>query len=71
VIEVVLDAEVAWSPGRLRVVGADGVLHTPAALDGTTRAGTLQAGQTLRVVIPWLGPDPESIEASDLILEIA
>lgn len=71
VIEVVVDGLVRWDPAAAVAIDADGRQEPVAAEEGTTRAGPVGAGQTVRLVIAWSGADPARIELPDLILEVA
>lgn len=64
VLEVTLDEATTWAPEPLEVEDAAGrrVRTTPVA--GTTRAGAVAAGATVRLVLAWSGPLPARVYVS-------
>lgn len=75
VIELEVDAPLSWTlPTRIVLRGADGSEREVAfVLDGTTRAGEYDAGQTVRVLVQFAGEAPTSAEltlANGLALDI-
>jgi Ca-activated chloride channel family protein len=71
VLEVTLDEDTDWSPAPIEVVDADGRSVRTGPVAGTTRAGRLSAGLTVRLVFGWTGPLPAAVRVSGRTLLVA
>jgi Ca-activated chloride channel family protein len=60
-----------WSPSGVDLLAADGHrVTTTGPQPGTTRAGAVSAGATVRLVLAWTGPAPTRVWVSGLELVV-